>query len=136
MLLHQHINCKAYTSYRGLTSSGSNCSFNNNHFHNSENYGVSLSGKNNTFMGNHIVHCAQWGAGVGISGLEDSTLSFNTIIGIGGSYPNLGFYGDNGDTDCVILFNTFQDVDNEIYQCNARVNCTGYDDWNFYTGVS
>ena len=93
-------------------------------------------GNNNTISFNFFTDLGHWDAAIRIASASDETVVYNTIIGIGGSYPNIGINGANTDTDCIVMFNKFQNVQNEIYQCNARVNCTDYDDWNFYSGVS
>jgi len=98
--------------------------------------GISLGGDNATVCGNHIERCGQWSAGISIASTEDSKIFLNTIVGTGTQYPNLGVYGANSDTNCYIMFNSMNGIQYPIYQCNARVNCTDYDDWNFYSGVS
>lgn len=99
-------------------------------------YGMTLGGHNVTVSNNYIYHCGQWAAGIGIVGTEDMLVIGNRIIGAGGYYPNIGIYGTNTDVNSTILFNVISDVQLEIYQISGRINCTGYDDWNIYNGVS
>ena len=123
-------------TYRGIDGSCSHSDISHNVVTYCTTYGMNFDGHNNSIDHNYIYQCGQWSAGIGIIGTENMTVTFNHIVGIGGQYPNLGIYGANSDKNSIILFNKFEKVDSEIYQCIGRLNCTGYDDWNFYTGVS
>jgi len=78
-------------------------------------YGIQASSSNNwTFIGNTIIQSDSLSPYIGIK--ETGTSDYNKVL----------------LNDLIGSFNEYVTVSGS----NTRVNCTGYDDWNFYNGVS
>ena len=100
--------------------------------------GMVLAGSNTTVALNTITRCGQWSYGMSIASADRALIIGNRIFGTGNTFPERGIYGNNADTNCAIVYNQMWGCNPAHYisSCNARVNCTGFDDWNFYPGVS
>jgi hypothetical protein len=105
----------------------------NNHMINSEKYGIVFSTVTNATCTNNMIQ--KWdadGVGISISSLSNSLVMGNTFL----DNANIGIMDDNGDDGNAVMFNRFYNVSVPLYQVVERVNCTDYDNWNFYIGVS
>lgn len=119
--------------YRGIHYGGCEGLVSNNHIEGTTQYSIYFDTAENVTCTQNI--CQDWGGGsaaIRISSLFNSLVMMNTML----DNVNIGIYGSNSDNGNFVLFNHFENVNIELYQVGDRVNCTGYADWNFYTGVS
>lgn len=119
---------------------------------------INAGGDGYVIDGNNFIDLANWG----ITTVGDNGVISNNLIQLENGYDrairltcenvtvNCNFiYGasadifgieeaDSGADYNSIIFNHFVGVTTpiEIHGANTRINCTGYDDWNFYDGVS
>jgi hypothetical protein len=123
------------------SSTGTNLTIINNYASDITGHGFELiTSEFSKIAFNTIYNCGQTNSGIYLSAVFNSSIIGNIIMGKGTQYPDIGIECVGGtDSDYNrIMFNTFDGVTTEISSLgtNSRVNCTGYDDWNFYTGVS
>jgi len=96
--------------------------------------------KNNSIFNNYLWGGAYWGTAISLASVRDSLVMFNHFIEVRNNEPYDGIKESGTSDGNVIVFNKFSGslANNEITITggNTRVNCTGFDDWNFYPGVS
>lgn len=125
------INNSKYNATNSYVNSANHSIISDNVINDAGKYGILDGGHNNTIKNNYIGHTGAADAAIRISSTEDCSVIGNHIVD-----AQIGVYGANSDTNSIVLFNKILDCGLPIFQVTGRVNCTGYDDWNFYSGVS
>jgi len=136
-----------------------------NSIFNTDQHGIFCDGVSNSIVSNNWIHTVTDGGNDGIQ-LGTSWSSGTHNVSVIGNYienPNDdGIVLANNARDCTVALNRILDGDEGVYEAagcdyneiifnsiegcsgtdidtngaNTRVNCTDFDDWNFYSGVS
>lgn len=106
----------------------------NNIIQASADHGIRVEGDDGLIVGNILKKpAAGFKRGIYLSTANNWTVALNHIDGFA-----FGIQESSSDYNDIIL-NYLQNIDDteiSISGAHSRVNCTGYNDWNFYAGVS